>query len=57
MGAVFYVNAGQATYCREQLTAAGFGRDVVEAEEDPDRAPALPKAMRAREYVREHACA
>lgn len=34
MGAVFYVNAGQATYCREQLTAAGFGRDVVEAEED-----------------------
>ena len=34
MGAVFYVNAGQATYCREQLTAAGFGRDVVEAEPD-----------------------
>lgn len=24
MGAVFYVNAGQATYCREQLAAAGF---------------------------------
>ena len=35
MGAVFYVNAGQATYGREQLTAAGFGRDVVEAMEDP----------------------
>ena len=35
MGAVFYVNVGQATYCREQLTAAGFGRSVVEAEEDP----------------------
>jgi hypothetical protein len=34
MGAVFYVNAGQATYCREQLTAAGFGRDVVESEPD-----------------------
>ena len=34
MGAVFYVNAGQAAYCREQLTAAGFGRDVVEAEPD-----------------------
>lgn len=34
MGAVFYVNAGQATYCRDQLTAAGFGRDVVEAEPD-----------------------
>ena len=29
MGAVFYVNAGQASYCREQLTAAGFGRGVV----------------------------
>ena len=34
MGAVFYVNAGQAAYCREQLTAAGFGRDVVESEPD-----------------------
>ena len=34
MGAVFYVNAGQATYCRDQLTAAGFGPDVVEAEPD-----------------------
>ena len=34
MAAVFYVNAGQAAYCREQLTAAGFGRDVVESEPD-----------------------
>lgn len=33
MGAVFYVTAGQAVYCREQLTAAGFGRGVVEPEE------------------------
>jgi hypothetical protein len=33
MGAVFFVNAGQAVYCREQLTAAGFGRDVVESED------------------------
>ena len=33
MGAVFYVNAGQAVYCREQLIAAGFGRDVVESED------------------------
>jgi hypothetical protein len=32
MGAVFYVNAGQASYCREQLTAAGFGRGVAESE-------------------------
>jgi hypothetical protein len=32
MGAVFYVNAGQATYCRERLTADGFGRDVVDSE-------------------------
>ena len=32
MGAAFYVNAGQAAYCRQQLTAAGFGRGVVEAE-------------------------
>ena len=30
MGAVFYVNAGQAAYCREQLTAAGFSRGVAE---------------------------
>jgi hypothetical protein len=36
MGAVFYVNAGQAFYCREHLTAAGFGSGVVESqEEDP----------------------
>ena len=34
MGAVFYVNAGQAAYCREQLAAAGFTRDVVESEPD-----------------------
>jgi hypothetical protein len=34
MGAVFYVNTGQASYCREQLTAAGFGRDVVDSEPD-----------------------
>jgi hypothetical protein len=34
MGAVFYVNAGQASYCREQLAAAGFGSGVVESEED-----------------------
>jgi hypothetical protein len=32
MGAVFYVNAGQASYCREQLTAAGFGKGVAESE-------------------------
>jgi hypothetical protein len=30
MGAVFYVNAGQAEYCRQQLTAAGFAGGVVE---------------------------
>jgi hypothetical protein len=34
MGAAFYVNAGQAAYCREQLTAAGFGRGVVESQEE-----------------------
>ena len=28
---------------------------VVEAEEDPRTVPALPKALRAREYVRQHA--
>jgi hypothetical protein len=33
MGAVFYVNAGQAAYCREQLSAAGFGHGVVESED------------------------
>jgi hypothetical protein len=30
MGAAFYVRSGQAAYCREQLTAAGFGRGVVD---------------------------
>jgi len=30
MGAAFYVNAGQASYCREQLIAAGLGAGVVE---------------------------
>ena len=35
VGAVFYVNAGQAVYCRAQLTAAGFGGGVVESEADP----------------------
>jgi hypothetical protein len=30
MGAVFYVTAGQAVYCRQQLTAAGLGGGVVE---------------------------
>ena len=38
MGAVIYVTAGQAAYCREQLTAAGLGSGVVESEEEP---PAL----------------
>jgi hypothetical protein len=33
MGAAFYVAAGQAAYCREQLTAAGLGGGVVEAQE------------------------
>jgi hypothetical protein len=33
MGAAFYVRSAQATYCREQLTAAGFGRGVVESQE------------------------
>ena len=33
IGAVFYVNAGQASYCREQLTAAGLGSGVVEREQ------------------------
>ena len=32
MGAVFYVNAGQAAYCREQLTAAGLDNGLVERE-------------------------
>jgi hypothetical protein len=34
IGAVFYVNAGQASYCREQLTAAGLGSGIVESEEE-----------------------
>lgn len=34
MGAVFYVTAGQALYCREQLSAAGLGSGVVESQED-----------------------
>lgn len=33
MGAVFYVNARQATYCRQQLTAAGFTSGVVDVEQ------------------------
>jgi hypothetical protein len=33
MGAAFYVRSGQAAYCREQLTAAGFERGVVEAQD------------------------
>jgi hypothetical protein len=33
MGAAFYVTTGQAAYCREQLTAAGFGGGVVEAQD------------------------
>ena len=33
MGAAFYVTAGQAAYCRQQLTAAGFGGGVVETQE------------------------
>jgi inosose dehydratase len=38
------------------LAAAGYrGWLVVEAEEDPARVPALPKARKAREYVRQHA--
>ncbi len=38
------------------LTEADYrGWLVVEAEEDPVKVPALPKARRAREYVRQHA--
>ncbi len=38
------------------LAAAGYrGWLVVEAEEDPAKAPAFPKAKQAREYVRKHA--
>jgi hypothetical protein len=34
MGAAFYVNSGQAAYCREQLTVAGLGSGVVESQEE-----------------------
>lgn len=34
MGAVIYVTAGQAAYCREKLTAAGLGGSVVESDHD-----------------------
>jgi inosose dehydratase len=38
------------------LAAADYrGWLVAEAEEDPVKVPALPKAIRAREYVRQHA--
>lgn len=33
MGAAFYVTSGQAAYCRHQLTAAGLGGGVLEAQE------------------------
>jgi hypothetical protein len=33
MGVVFYVNAGQAAYCREQLAAGGFERGVAGPDE------------------------
>lgn len=33
-GAMFYVNAGQADYCRSALAAAGMGLGVVDAESD-----------------------
>lgn len=33
MGAAFYVTSGQAAFCRQQLTAAGFGGGVVEAQD------------------------
>lgn len=36
MGAAFYVNAGQAAYCRQQLAAAGLGPGVVESQEDQE---------------------
>ena len=32
-GAVFYVRAGQASFCRSALLGAGLGRGVVEEEE------------------------
>lgn len=43
------------TIFRLLQTANYRGWLVVEAEEDPTRVPALPKAKRAREYVRQHA--
>ena len=33
MGAAFYVASAQAAYCRQQLTAAGFGRGVVDRQD------------------------
>ena len=33
-GAMFYVRADQATYCRSALAASGFDRGVVEEEPD-----------------------
>jgi hypothetical protein len=36
MGAVFYVNAGQASYCREQLIVARLGSGVVELDEEAE---------------------
>ena len=33
-GAVFYVQTTQASFCRDQLTAAGLGRGVVEEDEE-----------------------
>jgi hypothetical protein len=34
MGAVFYVASSQAAYCRQHLTAAGFGKGVVADEQE-----------------------
>lgn len=34
MGAVIYVTAAQASYCREQLTMAGLGSGIVDAQEE-----------------------
>jgi len=33
MGAAFYVTSGQAAYCRQELTAVGLDRGVVEEQE------------------------
>ena len=33
MGAAFYVPSGQASYCRDQLTAGGLGGGVVDTPE------------------------